>query len=147
MKSIFDTSAREELISRIQTLNESSKAKWGKMNIYQMLRHCALCEELYLGHRKHKRAFMGRLFGKIALKNILNENKPFPQSAPTSEAFKVKDSLGDVEAEKKAWIALLREYSAYPDRYVHWFFGNMTREQVGRFVYKHNDHHLRQFGA
>lgn len=147
MKSVLDKSAREELISRIQTLDEASKARWGKMNVYQMLRHCVLCEELYLGKTKHKRAFMGRIFGKIGLKNILDESKPFPKNAPTSDAFKVKESGGDVTAEKAKWIALLDEYKTYPDSYVHWFFGKMTREQVGQFVYKHNDHHLQQFGA
>lgn len=147
MKSVLDKSDRVELINRIQALNESSKARWGKMNVYQMLRHCVLCEELYLGKATQKRAFMGRIFGKIGLKNILNESKPFPQNAPTAEAFKVKESGGNVEAEKEKWIALLDEYKTYPATYVHWFFGKMTREQVGLFVYKHNDHHLRQFGA
>jgi hypothetical protein len=147
MKSVIDPSTRDELISRIQTLNESSCAQWGKMNVYQMVHHCVLCEELYLGKRTHKRAFMGRIFGKLGLKNILNESKPFPQNAPTSEAFKVTEQTGDVEAEKKKWIALLEEYKTYPAGYVHWFFGKMSREQVGWFVYKHDDHHLRQFGA
>lgn len=147
MKSIMDPSAREELVSRIRTLGERNEAQWGKMNVYQMVRHCALCEELYLGKTRHKRAFIGRLFGRIGLKNILAEDKDFPKSAPTSEMFKVKEADGNLEAEKERWIALLDEYQTYPDSYVHWFFGKMTREQVGFFVYKHNDHHLRQFGA
>jgi hypothetical protein len=147
MKSVLDKPAREELISRIQTLSESSTSRWGKMNVFQMLRHCVLCEELYLGKRTQKRAFMGRIFGKTGLKNILNENKSFPQNAPTADAFKIKEPGGDVAGEKARWIALLNEYQAYPDSYVHWFFGKMTRDQVGQFVYKHSDHHLRQFGA
>jgi uncharacterized damage-inducible protein DinB len=147
MKSVLDKTAREELINRIQSLNENNKARWGKMNVYQMVRHCVLCEELFLGKMKHKRSLMGRLFGKIGLKNILAEGKSFPQSAPTTNAVKVKEPTGDMAAEKQKWIALLDEYKNYPDEYVHWFFGKMTREQVGWFVYKHNDHHLRQFGA
>lgn len=147
MKSILDKSSKDELVSRIKTLNEKSTAQWGKMNVYQMLRHCVLCEELYLGKTTHKRAFMGRIFGKMGLKNILSESKTFPQNAPTADAFKVQESSGDVEAEKAKWILLLDEYKTYPDTYVHWFFGKMTRAQVGLFVYKHNDHHLRQFGA
>ena len=147
MKSVLDKTVREELISRIQTLQEGSKALWGKMNVYQMVHHCVLCEELYLGKTTHKRAFMGRLFGKTGLKNILAEGKPFPKSAPTADAFKAREPNGDVEAEKERWIVLLDEYRNYPSEYVHWFFGRMTREQVGWFVYKHNDHHLRQFGA
>ena len=90
---------------------------------------------------------MGRLFGKAGLKNLLSEDKPFPKSAPTSDAFKVKEESGDIESEKKKWIALVEAYENYPDSYVHWFFGRMSKEQLGQFVYKHNDHHLRQFGV
>jgi hypothetical protein len=45
MNSVFDKATRDELISRINTLNENSTAQWGKMNIYQMLKHCILWEE------------------------------------------------------------------------------------------------------
>ena len=147
MKSVLDQSTRDELISRIQTLNDSNKAQWGKMNIYQMVHHCVLCEELYLGRMKQSRAFMGRIFGKISLKNILNEKKAFPQNAPTADIFIVKEQSGNIEAEKEKWIALINEYRSYPGDYVHWFFGKMTKDQVGWFVYKHDDHHLRDFGA
>lgn len=147
MKSVLDQATRDELISRINRLDESSTAQWGQMNVYQMLKHCVLCEELYLGKTKHKRSFMGRLFGKAGLRNILDEQKEFPKNAPTSAAFKVKEKNGSVEFEKKKWIVLIEQYRDYSNDFVHWFFGRMTREQVGNFVYKHNDHHLRQFGV
>lgn len=147
MKSILDKSTRDELISRIHQLDTNSTAQWGQMNVFQMVKHCAICEELYLGKIKHKRSFMGRLFGKAGLKNILREDKIFPKNAPTSEVFKVKEGNGDLESEKKKWIQLIEEYQNYPDSFVHWFFGGMSKEQVGWFVYKHNDHHLRQFGV
>ena len=147
MKSILDKATRDEFINRINQLNENSRAQWGQMNVCQMLKHCVLCDELYHGKSTHKRSFMGRLFGKAGLKNLLREDKPFPKSAPTSNAFKVKEESGDVEAEKKNWIALIEAYENYPGDYVHWFFGKMSKEQLGQFVYKHNDHHLRQFGV
>jgi len=147
MKSILDQPARQELITRINQLDENSKAQWGKMNVYQMLKHCVLCEELYLGKTKHRRAFMGRIFGRAGLKNILREDKPFPMNAPTSDAFKVKEETGDIESEKKRWITLIEEYGNYSNDFVHWFFGRMNKDQVGQFVYKHNDHHLRQFNV
>ena len=59
MKSIFGGTTRSELINRINTLNENSLAKWGKMNIYQMMKHCVMCEEMYLGKKKYKRTFLG----------------------------------------------------------------------------------------
>lgn len=148
MKTVFDKATREELINRINTLNENSKPEWGKMNVYQMLKHCVLCEEMYLGKREYKRAFMGRLFGRIALKNLLKDETPMGRNAPTSPHFVIKESNGDVDSEKKKWITLIEEYSHFSnDNFVHWFFGKMTKEQVGYFVYKHSDHHLRQFNA
>ena len=148
MKSVFDKSTRDELIARINTLNENSKAQWGKMNIYQMLKHCVLCEEMYQGRKKYKRAFIGRVFGKIGLRDILKDERPLQRNAPTSAAFKITENTGDLLAEKARWVQLMDEYAQYTnDDFVHWFFGKMTREQVGYFAYKHTDHHLRQFNA
>ena len=148
MKSVFDKSTRDELIARINTLNENSKAQWGKMNIYQMLKHCVLCEEMYLGRKKYKRAFIGRVFGRIGLRDILKDERPLQKNAPTSAAFRITEGTGDVRAEKARWMQLMNEYAQYTNNdFVHWFFGKMTREQVGYFAYKHTDHHLRQFNA
>jgi len=148
MKSVFDKSTRDELIARINILNENSKAQWGKMNIYQMLKHCVLCEEMYLGRKKYKRAFIGRVFGRIGLRDILKDERPLQKNAPTSAAFKITEGTGDVLAEKARWMQLMNEYAQYTNYdFVHWFFGKMTREQVGYFAYKHTDHHLRQFNA
>lgn len=148
MKSIFEKTTREEIINRINSLNENSAAQWGKMNIFQMLHHCVLCEEMYLGKKKYKRAFIGRLFGKIGLKNLLKDEKPMQRNAPTSAAFKIKEENGDISNEKNKWIALIEEYEHYSNNdFEHWFFGKMSHEQIGYLVYKHNDHHLRQFNS
>ena len=148
MKTIFDKTTRDEVIRRINTLNENSTPQWGKMNIYQMLKHCTLCEEMYLGKKKYKRAFIGRLFGKIGLRNLMKDESPLQRNAPTSIAFKTKENSGDISTEKRKWISLMEEYAQFSnDNFVHWFFGKMTKEQVGYFVYKHTDHHLRQFNS
>src|SRR4051812_9568651 len=115
MKTIFDKATRDALITRIQTLNENSKAQWGKMNICQMLKHCVVCEEMYLGKTTYKRTLLGRLFGKMGLKNLLKDESPIGHNAPTSPAFKIKESSGDVAAEKKKWIALVEAYAHYPN--------------------------------
>ena len=148
MKTVFDKQTRDDLIRRIESLNENITAQWGKMHVYQMLKHCTLAEEMYLGKKKYDRVFLGRLFGKIALKNLLKDDRPMGKNAPTSPYFIVSEIIGDVEAEKKKWIALINEYADFSnDEIEHWFFGKMTKEQVGQFVYKHTDHHLRQFNS
>jgi len=145
MKTILDKAIRDELISRINSLNPNSKAEWGKMNVYQMLRHCAIAEESYLGKKAYKRIFIGRLIGRKVLNDILKDDRPMMRNAKTIKGFIVTDN-GDIETAKKKWIALINEYETYADAgIVHWFFGSMTKDQVGYFSYKHADHHLRQF--
>lgn len=148
MKSIFDHTTRASLIGRINTLNENSIAQWGKMNIYQMLKHCTVYEEMMLGKNRYNRAFLGRLFGKMALKEFTQDESPIKKNVPTLSELKVKLKHGDVAAERMKWIALLEEYPNAPcTDIVHSFFGKLTRDQIGILVYKHTDHHLRQFNS
>jgi hypothetical protein len=148
MKSVFETFTREELINRINSLNQQNTAQWGKMNGFQMVRHCILCEEMIHGKIKIKRVLPGRLFGKMILKKVLKDDKPFGKNSPTSPLLKTTHENGDIEQQKKEWIKRIEEYASYnnPD-FIHPFFGPMTKEQIGFFAYKHSDHHLRQFGA
>jgi hypothetical protein len=148
MKSIFDTSSREELATRINGLTSQNNAAWGKMNVYQMLKHCTLCEDMMLGDLKIKRVWIGRLIGPMFLKKALKNDAPFGRNAPTSPIVKTVGHTGDLELQKKEWIRRIERYSSLNDPgFVHPFFGRMSREQLGLFAYKHADHHLRQFGA
>jgi hypothetical protein len=148
MKSVFDWATRTEMIRRIDSLTPDNQAQWGKMNVHQMLKHCILCDEMFLGKKKYKRVLLGRLFGRLGLKNLLKDETPLKHGSPTGAAFKIKEAGGDIASEKKKWISLVEEYGNYSKHdFEHWFFGKMTKEQVGWFVYKHNDHHLRQFNA
>ena len=148
MKTVFDKATREELISRINTLNENSVAQWGKMNIYQTVKHCRLWEEWIQSNRKNKRAFVGLLFGRIALKSVMKDESPLMRNSPTIPELIIKEQSGDIASEKKKWITLIEQYPHYPDAgFVHSFFGKMTKEQVGYMAYKHTDHHLRQLNS
>jgi hypothetical protein len=147
MKTVFDETTRAELISRINSLNESSTAQWGKMNVYQMLKHCTIWEEWILGktNREYKQEFLGLIFGKMALNSSVKDDRPMKRNMPAGR-FKVREKSGNVDLQKEKWIGLINEYANFsnPD-FIHDFFGKMTKEQIGIFAYKHSDHHLRQF--
>ena len=148
MKTTFDAATRAALIERIGRVNAESTAQWGRMTAFQMLRHCALWEEWIAGSTTYKQAFIGKIFGKWALKNILRDDKPLGRNTPTFRNFMMTSETGDVEAEKARWIALLEGHANFPnEELVHMFFGKMTKEQIGRMAYKHADHHLRQFNC
>lgn len=150
MKTVFDPSTLNSLIDRIEKLQAGTQPYWGKMTPYQMVRHCILSENMYLGYQQYDRSFIGRLFGKMALKGILKDEAPMKQNQPTHPTFVITDA-GDLEPVRQSWISLLKEYPAAGDTafadFRHPFFGSMTPKQIGQYVYKHTDHHLRQFGV
>lgn len=146
MKTVFDDLTREELIQRVNKLKEDSTAQWGKMNVSQMMRHCSQWDEMALGKTRYKQSLLGKLFGKMGLRDMMKD-APIKRNLPTVSSFVIKEQL-DFNAEKARWIQLLHEYGNYSnDSFIHPFFGTLTKEQTGIIVYKHIDHHLRQFGC
>src|ERR1700712_4883151 len=111
MKTIFDKITRDELINRINSLDENSVAQWGKMNVSQMLRHCTQWDEMALGKKKYKQSFIGKLFGKMALKGMMKD-EPMKKNVPTVPSFKIKENC-DVAEEKKKWVKLVDEYKDF----------------------------------
>jgi len=149
MKTIFDPSSRQELINRINTLTEKSTALWGKMSVCQMAKHCSIWDEWVLGKNiyVYKQGLLGKIFGKIALKSNTKDDKALGKNMPAGK-FAVKEKENDLQAHQAKWTALVTDYANFSnDKFIHDFFGKMTKEQIGIFAYKHADHHLRQFGA
>ena len=104
-------------------------------------------DEMVLGRQTYKRVFIGLVIGKIALKNLLKNEKPLGKSLPTFLDTSATESEG-IAAAKRKWIGLVEEYADFSNtNFVHPFFGKMTKDQIGYFVYKHTDHHLRQFNS
>lgn len=146
MDTIFNDTSITVLTERIQQLQETDQAQWGKMNAYQMLKHCTLGEEMFQGKKQYKRLLIGKLFGKMALKGILKNGKPMKKNQPTHPEL-IITGTGNFKNEQQNWIKLLKDYSTYSNtEFLHPFFGNMSKQEIGVFVYKHTDHHLRQFG-
>jgi hypothetical protein len=126
-ESILDSETREEIINRI--------------NSRQMVKHCALCEELCHGKVKLKRVFLGRIFGKMALNKLLSDDRSIVKKSPTDPFLRIVENIDDLEAQKQKRIALIKEYETHNTHFIHPFFGKMSIEQLGQLAYKHNDHH------
>jgi hypothetical protein len=146
MKSVFAKESRDELINRINLLNENSTPQWGKMNVSQMIKHCTQWDEMALGKRIYKQSFIGKLFGKMALKDMMKD-EPIKRNLPTVPSFKIKEN-GNVEDEESKLINSINEYASFSnENFIHPFFGRMTKENTGIMIYKHVDHHLKQFNC
>jgi hypothetical protein len=147
MKTIYDGSVREEIIARIRMINEESHPMWGKMTVFQMLKHCSQWEDMVLHGKKYKRVFVGWLFGRIALKSVLKEGVPLRRNTPTIPELVITGN-GSIPVQKEKWIALVEEHGRrFNPEFIHPFFGKMTQDETGVMAYKHSDHHLRQFGC
>jgi len=149
MNTLFDKKINEQIIGRINKLNSSSRAEWGKMSVSQMLAHCSSTLETAIGNKKEKRDFLGYLFGGIAKKQALSD-KPIKKGLPTSKIFKITSDK-NFEEEKVRLIALINKFTELGTQgirnYPHPFFGYMTAEEKGILQVKHLDHHLSQFGV
>ena len=147
MDTIFEYQTRKSIINRILLLKETDLPQWGKMNVNQMLLHCVRYENMMQGKVKYKRLLIGYLFGKSALKvDFLKDDSPIKKNTPTLKQLKIKTSLVDFSLVKEEWMRKIEDYDKLESlQIVHPFFGKLTMEQIGALVFKHADHHLRQF--
>lgn len=148
IKNLFDQQAYEEIMVRLQGLSINNERQWGKMSAAQMLAHCKEAYKVPLTSKKLKRqpiSYLGWIF-----RPILYNSRPYRKGLPTANNFIIKDER-DFEKEKTEMLSIVKAFhersaSGIGDK-VHPMFGPMTAEQWGKSMWKHLDHHLRQFGA
>ncbi len=150
MKNAFDLKDTEEFINRINTLNADTPAKWGKMNVSQMLAHCNVSYELAFENiHKKPNPVMKLVLKFIVKKSIVNE-APYKQGLPTAPEFIIKDKK-DFEKEKGRLINYIKKTQelgeSHFDKKESTSFGVLTKTEWNNMFSKHLDHHLNQFGA
>jgi Protein of unknown function (DUF1569) len=149
MRTLFDTADRESLVARINALNPAAARQWGKMDPAQMLCHCGRALETATGDRPMKQKLIGKILAPLVRKSALGE-KPFSKNSPTDPTFVVPDER-DFAAEKARLLSLIERFAqrdrAEVGKETHAFFGKLSGEEWGELMYKHIDHHLRQFGG
>ncbi|WP_291271852.1 DUF1569 domain-containing protein [Geothrix sp.] len=149
MHSLFNPTDRDALARRIAELGPDAPRQWGKMDPAQMLRHCAIALGDLLGERPVKQVFLGKLITPLIRGQIFGD-KPFRRNSPTDPIYVVADAR-DFEAERARLATLIDRVvqlgAAKTEGMVHPFFGRLSGPQWGQLIYKHFDHHLRQFGA
>jgi len=149
MKNLFEREAVEEVVSRIDKLQPASQRRWGKMDVAQMMAHCSAALDMASGRINPPRPLIGRLIGPF-FKSIYSNEKPFPRSSPTDPKLVVSDQREFLHEREQLKLKLRQFYEsgeAKCTRHPHPFFGALTPQQWARGMYKHMDHHLRQFGA
>jgi hypothetical protein len=148
MKSLFNESDNLEMIARINRLSPGSKGLWGKMSVSQMMKHAQMPVRVAFEDLQLKRGLIGILFGRMMLKKMLSEDV-WKQNLPTDKNF-IIHSIPDFETEKNNLVSLVTQFGNRKESITtkaHPFFGKMSVSEWDQLVWKHLDHHLRQFGV
>lgn len=147
--NLFDESAYRQIVDRLTQLRSDSPRQWGKMDVAQMLAHCCLAFKVPLSKTQPPAMYPLRLIGWL-FRPMLYSDKPWKQGAPTAPSFVIKDQR-NFDEEKQRLNGLIDQfYHAGPTvagRHSHPAFGKFTPEQWGKMMWKHLDHHFRQFNV
>lgn len=150
MTNLFDVPTAEGVKARLRTLRSDSPRQWGKMTAPQMLAHCAGSMAMAVDDVRPERMLMGYVFGPVIRRLALGNDAPMRRNSPTVPELVIADDR-DLEVERERLLVLIDRFvaggQAKCTTHPHAFFGRLTPEQWAELMYKHLDHHLRQFGA
>lgn len=115
-----------------------------------MLAHCSGAMQMAMGEIKPPRMLLGRIIGKMVKPTAFKEDVPMRRNSPTAKHLVVRDER-DFAEERERLCRLIERFceagSAGCTEHPHTFFGPLTPEERSALMYKHLDHHLRQFGV
>jgi hypothetical protein len=148
MKNLFEPSAFDEVKARIGLLRADTTPLWGTMNPAQAMAHCCGSLELALGDMVPPRHFLGRIAGLLIKPMVLGNDKPIRRNSPTIKGLAVQNKRHLGIERERLYGLIDRFVTAGPSgctKHPHTYFGRLTSEEWAVLMYKHLDHHLRQF--
>ena len=151
LKNLFDPTVVVEITDRVARLRPDSERLWGKMSAAQMLAHCCVSLQWALGEVVPDRVFVGlRMIGRVIKPMALKDDAAMRRNSPTAKSLVIADER-DLTTEREKLNGLIERFAAGGaagcTEHPHSFFGKLTPEEWSVLMYKHLDHHLRQFGV
>ena len=153
MKNLFDSTLVEDTKQRIMRLHPESERRWGNMTLARTLAHCTSGMLMAMGVINPKRAsFPAHVIGLLIKPLVFGNDKPMRHNSPSSpELFPADTTRCDFERERAQLITTIDSFvnkgAACCSQHPHPFFGSLKPQQWAILMYKHVDHHLRQFGV
>lgn len=150
LPNIFTEEVSQQIIDRINKLTPETQAQWGKMNVPQMLAHCNVTYEMIYTDKHPKPNFLMKAMLKAMVKNKVVTPAPYAQNGPTAPAFKIADKR-EFEKEKVRLVDHINQTqqlgeNEFDGKESH-SFGKLNKNEWNNMLYKHLDHHLKQFGV
>lgn len=150
MNNLFDVTLANQVKQRVDSLRIDSERQWGKMSVAQTVAHCASGLEMAMGEIRPPRALMGRLIGSAIKPKVVGNDGQFRRNSPTVGELVISDQR-NLDAERLRLRLLIDRFvsggTSVCTTHPHPFFGTLTAEEWAILMYKHLDHHLRQFSV
>lgn len=147
---VWQNDTVSQLCARISSIAVDTKPLWGKMNAAQMMAHCCIPYEQALGINTNKPPLMMRLALRMFFKKTLTNQVPYKQNLPTAPAFIMPVDSVFLENQERL-LQRVREFAALGrdafEGREQMSLGPLTAAEWNNLIYKHIDHHLRQFGV
>jgi hypothetical protein len=147
LKTINNPIDYTELTSRIKLLPGTPARKWGKMTVAQMLVHCTTQLRIALGELPAQSQGLWIMRTSLGKKIGLG-NMPWPKGSATPQEMNVDRNTftpAEFDTEKSRLLKYLESARSAESLKPHPFFGPLSKQEWARLIYKHVDHHLKQF--
>jgi hypothetical protein len=144
---------RIDFVKHLGTINPNTLPLFGKMNPQQMVEHMA--EYIRMGYgnpRIAERSYSDEIIDKmnafLKTEKPLRPNTGNPLMEETPAPAKLKDYEAALQDVAKAIDEFFVAFEQNPKLIIsNPFFGNLDFSLTVQLLYKHSQHHLRQFGV
>lgn len=150
MPTIFDPDSAKAIQSRIDRLALDARPLWGGMSAGQMVCHLTDSCKVALGETPTtlKPGILSNRFVRWLIISVF----PLPRGKAKTKPEFLLTRPADWEADRQVFRqyldrVLIKGQDSQAKWNVHPSFGVMGTAQYGKLMYKHMDHHLRQFGV
>lgn len=151
MANTLTTEGRKQIQDRLEKLTPDTAARWGTMTVNQMLAHMNDAHKIALGMKPaadKSNFYTNKIMFPVAvylMPSWPKGEKTAPELDQKQEGTKAKDFYTELEFLYKMMdiFAEREESKLHP----HPMFGKLSKKQWSDLLYKHFDHHLRQFGV
>ncbi len=144
MRTLLQTDDFEFILKRLNGLNGSETRAWGSMTESQMLLHCRKQIEMALGAIPTKPMYPRPI--QWLTKITFGYYIPWPKNLVTAPEMVVSEQ-SEFNSELQTLSEVISKFIESEKMHPHPIFGNLTKADWGLIIYKHLNHHLKQFGA
>ncbi len=147
-KTIFNATARQQLLDRLARLTPDSQRRFGKMTPHQML--CHMQDAIRCAFGEIETRPMRTPLSIPPLRWFILYVMPWPKGRVQSVKEMLQTSPTEFEADRRRLAELIVQAAERGPNATwapHPAFGDMSGKDYGVLLYRHSDHHFQQFGV